>query len=117
MRISDWSSDVCSSDLRDQCPHCQSMVFEIQNCLDCGEPFLPADDMGDRIVPRRSDHDADEFREDSYRDRDHDDDDETDEHEGIGHPRLIATNPNCNATATAFDVSSGELNCEAGHVQ
>ncbi|VVT00772.1 DEAD/DEAH box helicase [Erythrobacter sp. EC-HK427] len=115
MRPKDWPFGAVLFDHRDQCPHCQSMVFEIQNCLDCGEPFLPADDMGDRIVQRRSDHDADEFREDSYRDRDHDDDDEEDEHEGIGHPRLIAINPKPEATATAFDVSSGEFTGEAGH--
>ncbi len=115
MRPKDWPFGAVLFDHRDQCPHCQSMVFEIQNCLDCGEPFLPADDMGDRIVPRRSDHDADEFREDSYRDRDHDDDDDEDEHEGIGHPRLIAINPKSEATATAFDVSSGEFTGEAGH--
>lgn len=51
----------------------------------------------------------------SYRDRDHDDDDDEDEHEGIGHPRLIAINPKSEATATAFDVSSGEFTGEAGH--
>lgn len=115
MRAQDWPFGTILFEQRDQCPHCQSMVFEIQNCLDCGEPFLPADDLGDRIQPRGSDHDADEFREDSYRERDHDDDDEEEQHEGIGHPRLIAINPKPDAKATGFDVTSGEFTGESGH--
>jgi DEAD/DEAH box helicase domain-containing protein len=115
MRPQDWPFGTILFEQRDQCPHCQSMVFEIQNCLDCGEPFLPADDLGDRIQPRGSDHDADEFREDSYRERDHDDDDEEEQPEGIGHPRLIAINPKPDAKTTGFDVTSGEFTGESGH--
>jgi len=113
----DWPFGSVLFEQRDHCPHCQSMVFEIQNCLDCGEPYLPADDMGERVLPRRSDHDADEFREDSYREQDHDDADADDgaTHEGIGHPRLIAINPKSDAKATGFNVVSGEYTDEAGH--
>ena len=114
-RPQDWPFGTVLFEQRDQCPHCQSLVFEIQNCLDCGEPFLPADDLGDRILPRGSDHDADEFREDSYRERDHDDDEEEEKPEGIGHPRLIAINPISDARATGFDVTSGEFTGETGH--
>src|SRR3546814_6804638 len=71
LRISDWSLDVCSSDL----------------------------DLGDRVLPRRSDQDTDEFRENSYRDRDHEDDEEEERQpEGIGHPRLIAINAQSQST-------------------
>ncbi|MDT0575597.1 DEAD/DEAH box helicase [Croceicoccus sp. F390] len=115
MRPQDWPFGTILFEQRDQCPHCQSMVFEIQNCLDCGEPFLPADDLGDRIQPRGSDHDADEFREDSYRERDHDDAEEDEQPDGIGHPRLIAINPKAEASATGFDVTNGEFTGETGH--
>ena len=111
----DWSFGAVLFDQRDSCPHCNSMVFEIQNCLDCGEPFLPVDDLGDRIVPRGSGHDDDEFREDSYRDRDHDDDETQEQAEAVGHPRLIAINPREDSTATAFDVASGEFTGETGN--
>ena len=115
-RPNSWPFGTVLFEQRDQCPHCQSLVFEIQNCLDCGEPYLPADDMGDRILPRGSDHDADEFREDSYREQDHDDADDDDEarDEGVGHPRLIAINPKSDAKATGFDVRSGEYTEQAG---
>lgn len=107
-----WSFGAVLFDQRDTCPDCQSMVFEIQNCLDCGEPFLPADDQGTRIAPRGSDHDADEFREDSF--RDHDEEDDGEQPEAIGHPRLIAINPGSDATPISFDVASGESTGEAG---
>src|SRR3546814_8354162 len=74
-----WPFGPVLFDQKDSCPHCQSLVFEIQSCPDCGEPFLPADDLGDRVLPRRSDQDTDEFRENSYRDRDHEDDEERSE--------------------------------------
>src|SRR3546814_2657154 len=60
-----WPFGPVLFDQKDSCPHCQSLVFEIQSCPDCGEPFLPADDLGDRVLPRRSDQDTDEFRENS----------------------------------------------------
>src|SRR3546814_6826290 len=50
-----WPFGPVLFDQKDSCPHCQSLVFEIQSCPDCGEPFLPADDLGDRVLPRRSD--------------------------------------------------------------
>lgn len=110
-----WPFGAVLFDERVHCPHCQAMVFEIQNCLDCGEPFLPAEDMGDRIQPRGCDHDADEFREDSYRERDHDDAEEEDQPEAMGHPRLIAINSKPDAKATGFDVTNGEYTGEEGH--
>src|SRR3546814_17789206 len=36
MRISDWSSDVCSSDLRDQCPAVELELFEMPSAA---QPF------------------------------------------------------------------------------
>src|SRR3546814_9595658 len=71
-----WPFGPVLFDQKDSCPHGQSLVFEIQSCPDCGEPFLPADDLGDRVLPRRSDQDTDEFRENSYRARDHEDEEE-----------------------------------------
>jgi hypothetical protein len=61
-------------------------------------------------LPRRSDQDTDEFRENSYRDRDHDEDEEEERQpEGIGHPRLIAINAQSQSMPVGFDVVSGEL--------
>jgi DEAD/DEAH box helicase domain-containing protein len=109
-RPQDWSFGPVLFDQRDCCPHCGALVFEIQNCLDCGEPFLPADDFGDKIVPSGSDHDADEFREDSYRDRDHEEDEVEDKQSaGVAHPRLIEINSKPNTTSADFDVVSGEF--------
>lgn len=113
-RPENWPFGPVLFEQRDNCPTCDAMVFEIQNCLDCGEPFLPADDLGDKIAPRGSGHDADQFREDSYRDQDHDEEEGEQDTGGIGHPRLIAINANPDATATAFDVASGEFTGEAG---
>lgn len=105
-----WPFGPVLFDQKDSCPHCQSLMFEIQSCPDCGEPFLPADDLGDRVLPRRSDQDTDEFRENSYRDRDHDDDEEEERQpDGIGHPRLIAINAQSQSTPVGFDVVSGEM--------
>ena len=105
-----WPFGQVLFDQKDSCPHCQSLVFEIQSCPDCGEPFLPADDLGDRVLPRRSDQDTDEFRENSYRDRDHDEDEEEERQpDGIGHPRLIAINAQSQSTPVGFDVVSGEM--------
>lgn len=113
-----WPFGPVLFDQKDSCPHCQSLVFEIQSCPDCGEPFLPADDLGDRVLPRRSDQDTDEFRENSYRDRDHEDDEEDERQpDGIGHPRLIAINVQSQSTPVGFDVISGELNDGAGQFQ
>src|SRR3546814_8837152 len=110
-----WPFGPVLFDQKDSCPHCQSLVFEIQSCPDCGEPFLPADDLGDRVLPRRSDQDTDEFRENSYRDRDHEDDEEEERQpEGIAHPRLIAINAQSQSTPVGFDVVSGELTDGAG---
>ena len=114
VRPRDWPFGAILFEQQDSCPHCRSMVFEIHNCLDCGEPYLLADDLGDRIAPRRNDREDDGFREDSYRDRDGDDEDEEERHGGVGHPRLIAVNPKPDAMAIAFDVVSGELAGEAG---
>lgn len=106
-----WPFGAILFDQRDECPHCQSMVFEVQSCGDCGEPFLAAEDEGDRIIPRRSEHTADEFREDSYRDRDHDDAEDPDQPdaERIGHPRLIAINDHAGAKLADLDLKTGEL--------
>jgi ATP-dependent helicase YprA (DUF1998 family) len=109
-RPKDWPFGPVLFQETDSCPHCRSLVFEIQSCPDCGEPFLPADDMGNKILPRRSDKDADEFREQSYRDRDHeDDDDEQNQTDGIAHSRLIAINAQPQANEVEFDVVSGAL--------
>ena len=113
-----WPFGPLLFEQRDSCPHCQSMVFEVQSCADCGEPYLPADDMGDRLLPRRSAQDADEFRENSYRDQDHDDAEsevEEQQSEAIGHPRLIAINPQTSSTPVGFDVASGEFSDGTGH--
>src|SRR5690606_28893139 len=110
-RPSGWPFGAILFDQRDECPHCQAMVFEVQSCGDCGEPFLAAEDEGDRIIPRRSENNGDEFREDSYRDQDLDDAEETDQpdEDRIGHPRLIAINDRIGTKLTDFDVKTGEL--------
>jgi ATP-dependent helicase YprA (DUF1998 family) len=93
-RPPNWPFGAVLFEQRATCPHCDSMVFEVQSCPDCGEPYLPVDDLGDRLVPRGSDLQADEFKEDSQRDRDHDDDEDTPEPAQLrGHPRLVAVNP------------------------
>ena len=110
-RPAGWPFGPILFDQKDSCPHCKSLVFEIQSCADCGEPFLPADDLGDRIVPRTSDLDTDEFRENSYRDRDHEDDDEeAQQQDGIAHARLITVNSQAQGTPVGFEVITGELN-------
>lgn len=110
-RPSGWPFGAILFDQRDECPHCQAMVFEVQSCGDCGEPFLAAEDEGDRIITRRSENNGDEFREDSYRDQDLDDAEETDQpdEDRIGHPRLIAINDRIGTKLTDFDVKTGEL--------
>ncbi|MBV1918029.1 MAG: DUF1998 domain-containing protein, partial [Sphingomonadaceae bacterium] len=115
-RPSGWPFGALLFDLRSECPHCQSMVFEVQSCGDCGEPFLAVEDEGDRMIPRRSENNADEFCEDSYRDRDHDDAEETDQpdEDRIGHPRLIAINDHAGAKLADFDVKTGELSDGSG---
>lgn len=116
MRPQGWPFGPVLFDQKESCPYCQSLVFEIQSCPDCGEPFLPAEDLGDRILPRGSDQDTDEFRENSYRDRDHDDDEEEERKpDGIGHPRLISINSQFQSKPVAFDVASGELKDSAVH--
>tara|TARA_R100000501_G_C2631440_1_gene127645 strand:- start:30 stop:5750 length:5721 start_codon:yes stop_codon:yes gene_type:complete len=106
-----WPFGALLFDYRHDCPHCQSMVFEVQSCGDCGEPFLAAEDEGERIIPRRSDRNADEFREDSYRDRDHDDAEETNQPVAPrnGNPRLIAINDHVGSKLADFDLKTGEL--------
>ncbi len=37
-RPANWPFGALLYDQRSHCPHCQSMVFEIQRCGDCGEP-------------------------------------------------------------------------------
>src|SRR3546814_20382516 len=58
-----WPFGPVLFDQKDSCPHCQTLVFEIQSCPDCGEPFLPAADLGDTVCPRPSEQDNDETRE------------------------------------------------------
>lgn len=110
-----WPFGPVLFDQNDSCPHCQSLVFEIQSCPDCGEPFLSADDLGDRIVPHRGDQDGDEFRENSYREQDHEDDDEAEKQsDSVVHPRLISINANSDAKPVGFDVASGEVKAGPG---
>src|SRR3546814_3648071 len=46
MRISDWSSDVCSSDLLDV-----QRAVDLELCVEAGEPVLPGADR--HVVQRR----------------------------------------------------------------
>src|SRR3546814_6120973 len=47
MRISDWSSDVCSSDLdryiKGECPKCGTPDQYGDNCENCGAAYAPTD--------------------------------------------------------------------------
>lgn len=112
----DWPFGGMLFDDRTECPDCHSLVFEVHSCGDCGEPYLAADDEGDRILPRCAEHGPDEFHEDSYRDRDHDDaeDSEQLENDQIGTPRLIAINDRGNTKMTGFDLKTGEIGNESG---
>ncbi len=115
-RPADWPFGGLLFDNRSECPHCHSLVFEVHSCGDCGEPYLAAEDVGDRILPGRSEHGPDEFHEDSYRDRDHDDAEDVDrpEDDRIGRPRLIAINDRGNTKMTGFDWKTGEIGDESG---
>jgi len=114
-RPRDWPFGSVLFEQSSTCPSCQSMVFEIHNCFDCGELFLPADDRGDWIGPRQTGHDTDEFRQDSARDRDDEGgDEEKSWSEEPSHLRWIAVNPKL-GRSIAFDVKKGTITGEAGN--
>src|SRR3546814_2440863 len=46
MRISDWSSDVCSSDRKRTCPKCGTRFYDLGTdgpvqCIECGNAWQP----------------------------------------------------------------------------
>ncbi|MBB3763441.1 DEAD/DEAH box helicase [Sphingomicrobium lutaoense] len=107
-----WPFGPILFDEDDACPHCNSMVFELESCLDCGEVYLAADDNGHRIVPRRRKEASDEFREDGIRDGDWDEKDDEANHEARGHARLISLTSIPNASPISFDLQNGEIDQE-----
>ncbi|MBX9460710.1 MAG: DEAD/DEAH box helicase [Brevundimonas sp.] len=57
----DWPFGSVLFDQTETCPHCQSPAFELINCRECGIPWLDAYDQGDKLTPRPSSPEHDEF--------------------------------------------------------
>lgn len=62
-----WSFGVIFLERRQHCPHCESPVFELVQCGECGSEYLAADekheDGKEWLRPRQSFQDEDEFQQ------------------------------------------------------
>lgn len=71
-----WSHGRILHEREEACPTCNMPVAEIFSCNECGNAFLKAEAIGDRIVPPRRLPPADEFEFDAGREIDADEQDE-----------------------------------------
>ena len=107
---STWPFGAIFHDYRRVCPHCNSQVFEIVLCRDCGEPYLSAQTVSrDALQPISC---WDEITEDDFQlVDDSDDTDETNETSSNALEELICTGIENEFTSspTKHDAVSGEL--------
>ncbi|MEI7460514.1 MAG: DEAD/DEAH box helicase [Pirellula sp.] len=105
-----WPFGTVFHDYHRVCPHCNSQVFEIVLCRDCGETYLSAQTVSrDALKPISC---WDEITEDDFQLVDNgDDSDETSESSPNALEELICTGINNEFTSspTKHDVVSGEL--------
>lgn len=69
----EWPFGAIAVEKISACPHCESAVFEVQSCRECGEPYLDAVERQGKLHPRLSLIDQDEFAQASARDREEED--------------------------------------------
>jgi DEAD/DEAH box helicase domain-containing protein len=94
-RPPEWPFGAIATERIDSCPHCQSPVFEVMSCRECGEPYLDCEERDGRLQARITPPDLDEFavlreREVSV---DEDEDEAPSDHQFEAVRRAIATRP------------------------
>ena len=107
----DWPFGAILFDRKKSCPHCASIVLEVQGCSDCGEAMLLANERGG-IIRAATDHGySDEFADGDTGDDapDADDEDTSTERTGKGYDILIAGRAVAGARRHGFDYETGAL--------
>ncbi len=115
----DWSWGAVLHHVLESCPHCGSLVLEIETCKGCGTPVLTALDDGDRLRPRRLPPDADEFAADTEAERELPDEEETTEGARQAAPllerlRLFGAQGGQKMTDVWIDPKTGRFSDKAG---
>lgn len=118
----DWSFGAVLFEKIDNCPHCQSPVFEIVSCRECCDIYLIVDDFGDRLVSVQIPDDSDEFAAVSARlgEAEFDEDNEEDENsrkkiiKTVANRRLISSRHISGCSKQFIDAKSGWIvdSCE-----
>lgn len=90
-----WPFGAVFLERREHCRHCESPVFDLVQCGECGTEYLSAEEVHrdgeDSLRPRTYPQDEDEFQQD-LDPLEEDENEESDEHSGSGRglPRLLA---------------------------
>ncbi|MGA2491573.1 MAG: DEAD/DEAH box helicase [Roseiarcus sp.] len=82
-----WPFGAILSEAVQRCPHCGSVVLEIERCSECDEPFLNAVERDGRLSIDASEDPLDEFAED--RDTEPNEDEDAADESEIGRPDII----------------------------
>ena len=116
----EWPFGALALERTEQCPQCQSPMFEIVGCRDCGEPFLQAFDDGTKLLPRSTEPDADEFAAASEAEAEISDDfgSATSGSERDGDRRFVAVRDMPNLVPLHIDLATGRVpdNRDSGQI-
>ncbi len=108
----DWPFGALAFQRADHCGHCQSPLFEIHSCRDCGEPFLSVFEQEGRFTPSASIGEADEFAAASESESESLDEDSASQILSVAHRRLVATRQVTGMGIVAIDPQTGVLSDE-----
>lgn len=111
----DWPYGSILFERNQHCTHCDSLVYEVVSCRECGEPWLNAFQHGHRLLPGSIPPDRDEFAAASARELDSDEGGaDSEQGTASGSPpaagrRLIATRQIQNISELGVEPATGVM--------